>query len=161
MTLKSPLHTSIFVNDAGASTSYRSLFIPYFNSNITHHANPPIILENNSPAENSTLYYIAGYALISLFSLIVGILNELWDLHFFLIGSRGLHRKLLNSVLGSPLRFFDKTPIGRILNRFTKDIGEIDIDFVGDVISFVQTLFQILTTIMIVVCRFLFDLMSI
>lgn len=28
----------------------------------------------------------------------------------------------------SPIRFFESTPLGRVLNRFAKDIGDVDTD---------------------------------
>lgn len=37
-----------------------------------------------------------------------------------------LHNKLLYCVLRSQLRFFETTPIGRILNRFSKDMAAIE-----------------------------------
>ncbi|KAM4729299.1 LOW QUALITY PROTEIN: ATP-binding cassette sub-family C member 2-like [Anableps anableps] len=37
-----------------------------------------------------------------------------------------LHSRLLNNVLRVPIVFFDTTPLGRILNRFAKDIFIID-----------------------------------
>ncbi|KAF9898645.1 Canalicular multispecific organic anion transporter 1, partial [Linnemannia zychae] len=37
-----------------------------------------------------------------------------------------LHSRLLNSVLRIPMSFFDTTPLGRILNRFSSDIFSID-----------------------------------
>ena len=40
----------------------------------------------------------------------------------FIRATRVLHDKLLYSVLRGNLRFFESTPIGRIVNRFTKDI---------------------------------------
>lgn len=42
-------------------------------------------------------------------------------------GSRKLHNFMLESVLHSPMAFFDQTPIGRIINRFSKDIDIIDV----------------------------------
>ena len=39
-----------------------------------------------------------------------------------------LHEKLLKTVLNAPQSFFDTTPIGRILSRFSKDIYSIDIE---------------------------------
>ncbi len=36
-----------------------------------------------------------------------------------------LHRQMLERVLGSTMAFFDTTPIGRIVNRFSKDIDEV------------------------------------
>lgn len=34
--------------------------------------------------------------------------------------SRKIHKNLLINILKSPMLFFDTTPIGRILNRFSK-----------------------------------------
>jgi ABC-type multidrug transport system fused ATPase/permease subunit len=39
--------------------------------------------------------------------------------------SRNLHNPVLQRVLRSPMSFFDMTPIGRILNRFGREIEVI------------------------------------
>ena len=41
-------------------------------------------------------------------------------------GSRYLHNLMANSVLRAPMIFFETTPIGRILNRFSNDVYKID-----------------------------------
>lgn len=39
-----------------------------------------------------------------------------------------LHDVLLTGVMRAPLFFFETTPIGRILSRFSKDTDELDND---------------------------------
>jgi hypothetical protein len=45
---------------------------------------------------------------------------------FALFTTKTLHERMLSSVTQTRTRFFDLNPIGRILNRFSKDIGNID-----------------------------------
>ncbi|CAK6953270.1 canalicular multispecific organic anion transporter 1 [Scomber scombrus] len=40
--------------------------------------------------------------------------------------SRILHSRLLNNILRIPMEFYDTTPIGRVVNRFAKDIFTVD-----------------------------------
>ena len=47
--------------------------------------------------------------------------------HFTLKSSSHLHDKVFHKVCRAPMAFFDTTPTGRILNRFSKDLDEIDI----------------------------------
>ena len=43
-----------------------------------------------------------------------------------ILASQSLHDGMLSNILRSPMAFFDTTPLGRILNRFSKDIYTID-----------------------------------
>ncbi|XP_074546321.1 multidrug resistance-associated protein 1-like isoform X1 [Halichoeres trimaculatus] len=43
-----------------------------------------------------------------------------------IVASRHLHADLLHSVLHSPMSFFEATPSGNLLNRFSKEIDAID-----------------------------------
>ena len=43
-----------------------------------------------------------------------------------LTAAESLHNQMVSSLLQASVLFFDTNPAGRILNRFSKDIGEID-----------------------------------
>ncbi|KAH9490363.1 Canalicular multispecific organic anion transporter 2 [Bulinus truncatus] len=42
------------------------------------------------------------------------------------VASNVLHNAMLNNIMRSPMAFFDTTPIGRIVNRFSKDVDVLD-----------------------------------
>ncbi|KAG6813216.1 hypothetical protein H0H92_013103 [Tricholoma furcatifolium] len=82
---------------------------------------------SNFPAPNNDVKpWLMIYFLISL----TGALSVLFYIglgyYASLQASRGLFISLLKRVTRAPARFFDVTPIGRILNRFTTDINTID-----------------------------------
>ncbi|CAG8812559.1 10227_t:CDS:1, partial [Racocetra fulgida] len=76
---------------------------------------------------HSVDYYLNIYVLITLLSIVIGFLRFVWLYYGFLKASEKLYRKLLHQVIRAPLRFFDTTPVGRILNRFSKVFETIDV----------------------------------
>lgn len=42
------------------------------------------------------------------------------------MSAREMHRILIVNVLRWPMEIFDTTPLGRILNRFSKDVDAVD-----------------------------------
>ncbi|VDK20752.1 unnamed protein product, partial [Anisakis simplex] len=65
--------------------------------------------------------------------------------------SRHLHTPFLHNLLRSPMSFFDTTPIGRILNRFGKDIDVIDQLLPVNFRYFVMCILNVITTLTIIV----------
>lgn len=65
--------------------------------------------------------------------------------------SKRLHVNLLEGVMHSPMAFFDTTPIGRVVNRFAKDIDVIDSTIPGSFRSWLNCLLQVAST-MFVIC---------
>jgi ABC-type multidrug transport system fused ATPase/permease subunit len=66
---------------------------------------------------------------VSLMILQVGAYNSLSLMWTFgsLRAAKDLHSRLVNQILGAPMRFLDQTPIGRLVGRFTKDMKSVDI----------------------------------
>ncbi|KAG1674186.1 ABC transporter C family member 3 [Nymphon striatum] len=60
-----------------------------------------------------------------------------------------LHKLMLDSVLKSPMSFFDTTPIGRIVNRFSKDINVMDVSIVMNFRGWVSTFMQVVSIIIV------------
>ncbi|RIB29312.1 P-loop containing nucleoside triphosphate hydrolase protein [Gigaspora rosea] len=75
---------------------------------------------------HSVDYYLTIYVLITSLSIIFGVARFACLYYGSLRVSTKLYQKLLHQVIRAPLRFFDTTPVGRILNRFSKDFETID-----------------------------------
>lgn len=52
--------------------------------------------------------------------------NSFWLILSSLYAARKLHDAMLGSILRAPMVFFQTNPLGRIINRFAKDMGDID-----------------------------------
>uniref|UniRef100_A0A7N6BYU1 Multidrug resistance-associated protein 4 n=1 Tax=Anabas testudineus TaxID=64144 RepID=A0A7N6BYU1_ANATE len=61
--------------------------------------------------------------------------------------AQSLHNRMFNSIIKTPVRFFDINPIGRVLNRFSKDIGQLDSNMPWTFVDFIQVFLQILGVI--------------
>ncbi|XP_069613612.1 ATP-binding cassette sub-family C member 5-like [Ranitomeya imitator] len=72
-------------------------------------------------------YYISIYAMSMVAVLLMKFVRGYVFVKSTLRASTKLHDLLFQKVLCSPIKLFDTTPLGRILNRFTKDVDEVDI----------------------------------
>jgi ABC-type multidrug transport system fused ATPase/permease subunit len=99
---------------------------------------------------HSAMFYISIYGAFGL--AVIASMNMQTFIILFgsLVASRKLHNTLLSKVLGSPLRFFEITPIGRILNRFSKDIENIDNIVMESIYAFVQKVIQGITILVVI-----------
>ncbi|XP_060582748.1 ATP-binding cassette sub-family C member 9-like [Ruditapes philippinarum] len=81
---------------------------------------------HNSTQTFDNWEYIPTYIILSICAVLATLIS---GFAFQLTGIRGaknLHVGLLNTVLHVPMRFFDTNPSGRIINRFSSDVGQID-----------------------------------
>ena len=58
--------------------------------------------------------------------------------------SRALHRGAITTVMRAPMSFFETTPLGRIMNRFSKDIDTIDNTVSDSMRMFLMTLSNVI-----------------
>ena len=67
------------------------------------------------------------------------------------IAGRNLHWIILIGILRAPMHFFDTTPTGRIINRFSKDIDSIDSALPSAFSQSLPTLITIVATLIILI----------
>uniref|UniRef100_A0A8C9VTB7 ATP-binding cassette, sub-family C (CFTR/MRP), member 3 n=1 Tax=Scleropages formosus TaxID=113540 RepID=A0A8C9VTB7_SCLFO len=65
--------------------------------------------------------------------------------------ARKLHSGLLENKFHTPQSFYDTTPIGRIINRFSKDIYVIDEVLPSTVLMFLGTFFSSMSTMIVII----------
>uniref|UniRef100_A0A8C1TI69 Multidrug resistance-associated protein 4 n=1 Tax=Cyprinus carpio TaxID=7962 RepID=A0A8C1TI69_CYPCA len=77
-------------------------------------------------------------------TIIFGFMRSLFMFNALVSSAETLHNRMFNSILRTPVRFFDINPIGRILNRFAKDIGHLDSLLPWTFVDFIQVFLQII-----------------
>eukprot|EP00644_Phytophthora_capsici_P002763 jgi/Phyca11/10801/fgenesh1_pm.PHYCAscaffold_55_\ len=83
--------------------------------------------EEASKYPDSQMYYVYVYMLINL--------------------ARLLFNNLLNRILRAPTSFFGTTPLGRIVNRMSKDIYTLDESIPGTVVGLLNTIVSVIITL--------------
>ncbi|SCU89344.1 LAMI_0D13234g1_1 [Lachancea mirantina] len=95
----------------------------------------PVIIPDTTSSEtvtvaakktHSTAYYLSIYFAIGLVQALISGSKTIINFMAGLNASRKIFNLVLKKVLYARLRFFDSTPIGRIMNRFSKDIEAVD-----------------------------------
>ena len=95
--------------------------------------------------------YLGIYAILGIMRIVFILLNTLILAVAGVKASRTLHNGMLKNILRSPMSFFDTTPLGRVLNRFSKDIYVIDELIPRVLSSFLATLFAVISTLLVII----------
>ncbi|XP_078665475.1 ATP-binding cassette sub-family C member 9-like [Branchiostoma floridae x Branchiostoma belcheri] len=77
-------------------------------------------------SQNSTDYYIIGYTGLSMGAIVLSAAAVATSILSSLRGARVMHDRMVHNIVRAPLRFFETTPTGRILNRMAGDQVELD-----------------------------------
>jgi len=80
----------------------------------------------------------------------VTLTNAYWLIISSLSAAKTLHDSMLRSILRAPMLFFHTNPVGRIINRFAKDLGDIDRNVPRFVNLFMGHLCQLLSTFVLI-----------
>jgi len=95
-------------------------------------------------------YYLAVYAILGVVFVIITFLREGIVFAGSLTASRKIHHKLMESVSHAQFRFFDSTPLGQIMNRFSKDIENLDQEIAPVAVGVVHCMASIITIVILI-----------
>ena len=78
------------------------------------------------------------------------LLNSYWLIISSLYAAKRLHDLMLTSILKAPMVFFNTNPLGRIINRFSKDLSDIDRSVASFFNMFLGQISQLLSTFILI-----------
>ncbi|SCW00905.1 LAFE_0D00716g1_1 [Lachancea fermentati] len=99
---------------------------------------------------HSTVYYLFIYFAIGVAYAIIASSKTIISFMAGINASRKIFNLVLKKVLYAKLRFFDSTPIGRIMNRFSKDIEAVDQELTPFVEGAFVSMVQCLSTVLMI-----------
>ncbi|KAJ7784449.1 hypothetical protein B0H16DRAFT_1492535 [Mycena metata] len=100
------------------------------------------------------LYYAGIYAAIGFFGVTIQLLSVGMEHTAALNAAHKLYRRLLTSVVGATFRFHDTTPLGRMLNRFGRDVEIIDNQIVWSISALTSAIGGLFVSVMTVLVVF-------
>ncbi|KAF1855079.1 hypothetical protein Lal_00012825 [Lupinus albus] len=74
----------------------------------------------------NAMYYLSVLAAIGIAGAMAALFRDLWIFLGSLTASKGIHDRLIASVTRAKFKFFDVTPLGQLMNRFSKDLEAVD-----------------------------------
>ncbi|KAG0258846.1 hypothetical protein BG011_003028 [Mortierella polycephala] len=95
-------------------------------------------------------FYIGIYCFITLMAVFLTIVRMFWQFHGSLRASRSLYERLLVTMVRAPIRFFDTTPVGRIINRFSKDFEVIDGQMISKMVTMLLNILGIIAVVILI-----------
>lgn len=101
-----------------------------------------------TPSNLST--FLAGYVAIIFALCAVVYLRSIYTLTRGLAAGVASHRSLLLGVLHAPMRFFESNPVGRIINRFSRDLETIELSLPASLIDAGHCLFETIAVCIVI-----------
>ncbi|XP_060888303.1 ATP-binding cassette sub-family C member 4-like [Labrus mixtus] len=97
---------------------------------------------SHSDQENNLTFHLGIYAGLTAAAVAFGYARSLLIFYVLVRSAQTLHNSMFNAIIRTPVRFFDINPIGRILNRFSKDISQMDSTLPITFVDFYQLMLQ-------------------
>ncbi|XP_074860731.1 ATP-binding cassette sub-family C member 9 isoform X2 [Carettochelys insculpta] len=100
--------------------------IDYWLARWTSSDNENKTMDSTDLKHSDKSYHVAVFSILCGAGIIFCLITSLTVEWMGLTAAKNLHHNLLNKIILGPIRFFDTTPLGLILNRFSADTNIID-----------------------------------
>uniref|UniRef100_A0A8C1G1H3 ATP-binding cassette sub-family C member 5 n=1 Tax=Cyprinus carpio TaxID=7962 RepID=A0A8C1G1H3_CYPCA len=138
---------ALFVLNVG-STAFSNWWLSYWikqgSGNTTVQVGNSSVLSESMRDNPLMQHYAAVYTMSMGIMLLLKLLRGIVFVKGTLRASSRLHEELFQKILRSPMKFFDTTPTARILNRFSKDMDEVDTRLPFQAEMFIQNVLLVL-----------------
>lgn len=139
-----------YVHTVGFSPGTFSSGTSFWSLPLSYKREAKVQITASSDDEVDAWYYLVRYALLGLFYIFISLVREGYIFWGSLRASSKLHQRLLDSVTRAKLQFFDTTPLGQLMNRFSKDIEAIDQDVAPIAVGVLGCLFSLITIVVLI-----------
>lgn len=95
-------------------------------------------------------YYLGGLAVIGALGAAAALIRDVWIFFGSLTASRRIHDRLITSVTRAKFKFFDVTPLGQLMNRFSKDLEAVDQDIAPTAIGVMTCALSLIVTVALI-----------
>eukprot|EP01006_Ploeotia_vitrea_P051168 TRINITY_DN67532_c5_g1_i1.p1 TRINITY_DN67532_c5_g1~~TRINITY_DN67532_c5_g1_i1.p1 ORF type:complete len:1552 (+),score=907.50 TRINITY_DN67532_c5_g1_i1:416-4657(+) len=95
-------------------------------------------------------FYMGIYAAASIMYAVFNFLRTLMTTILGLRSATAMHETLLASVMRATLQFFDTTPVGRIIARFSKDMDQMDFELPMNISWAMFSISTVLTSLVVI-----------
>ncbi|KAI8098172.1 uncharacterized protein B0P05DRAFT_520779 [Gilbertella persicaria] len=117
---ETPQYLVMFTNSPPAQSVFNALGSAVQKQNVFK----SWVFEEKAPVNVD--YYIGIYLILCFGFICADIIRNVLVYYGTIRGACSLFDSMLSRIIHAPMRFFDTTPLGRILNRFGKDVSTID-----------------------------------
>ncbi|XP_068086395.1 ATP-binding cassette sub-family C member 4 [Anabrus simplex] len=123
--------TTLGSEDTTLEDNFTTLYDVVTEATLLTNRSQELTANATGPLYDESKFYTVNEAILIYSICIAGsiLITTLRSIVFFKVSmnsSIGLHNKMFGSILRGSMRFFDTNPSGRVLNRFSKDMGAVD-----------------------------------
>ncbi|KAK2756549.1 hypothetical protein FQN54_005442 [Arachnomyces sp. PD_36] len=119
-----------------------------FSTTPQNHTQSSFNISENEDVQVS--YYLGVYVAIGVAYILISMIREAVLFWGSLHASWGIHKRLLKAVMHAKFKFFDSTPLGQLMNRFSKDVEAIDQEIAPVAIGMLHCMASVILIIILI-----------